>query len=85
MTATGDIQAEILGFSNKFVEYRKEFDATVQASQSKLGLVVSAVNGQRFYTDNKWNNAIVLKITGASEIKLQKTKKNEELTIEGAK
>ena len=32
---------------------------------SPVGLTVSAVNGQRFYTDNQWPNAVVLKIEGA--------------------
>jgi alpha-L-fucosidase len=27
--------------------------------------VVSAVNGQRFYTNNKWPNAVVLRIQNA--------------------
>jgi alpha-L-fucosidase len=47
------------------VEYKQNFDAKTYVSASPLGLTISAVNGQRFYTNNKWPNAVVLKISNA--------------------
>lgn len=56
---------EVLGYKSELVEYREGYDATLHVTPSKLGLNISAVNGQRFYTDNKWPNAVVFKIRGA--------------------
>jgi alpha-L-fucosidase len=63
----GDSSTEvsILGFDGKLVEYRKDFDAATYVESTRIGLVVSAVNGQRFYTDNRWPNAVVLRIRKA--------------------
>jgi len=44
------------------VEYKKDFDAHIYVQPTPVGLVISAVNGQRFYTNNKWPNTVVLKI-----------------------
>jgi alpha-L-fucosidase len=56
----------VLGYDSKLLEYQQNFDASVKVEAGKLGLVINAVNGQRFYTNNKWPNPVVLKITGAS-------------------
>lgn len=56
----------VLGYASQLVEYRENFDAAVRITPGANGLLVSAVNGQRFYTDNKWPNPVVLQIEGAS-------------------
>jgi len=55
-------KVSILGYDSQLVEYRKGYDASIHVDYSSLGLVVSAVNGQRFYTNNKWDNPVVFKI-----------------------
>jgi alpha-L-fucosidase len=66
LSGSESTQASVLGYGSKLVEYRKGFDAGVYTMLSPVGLTISAVNGQRFYTDNQWPNAVVLKIEGAS-------------------
>lgn len=63
--ANPDTKVSVLGFDSKFVEYKVGFDAGIYSHATPLGLVVSAVNGQRFYTDRRWPNAVVLKIENA--------------------
>lgn len=65
LSGSGSTKAGVLGYGSQLVEYRKDFDAGVYTMPSPVGLTVSAVNGQRFYTDNQWPNAVVLKIEGA--------------------
>ena len=52
----------ILGYASELVEYRPGYDAKIYFSQTPIGLVISAVNGHRIYTNNKWPNPVVLKI-----------------------
>jgi alpha-L-fucosidase len=75
---------EILGYKAELVEYKQNFDAKTYVSASPLGLTISAVNGQRFYTNNKWPNAVVLKISNAKgrAALLDQTKQS---TLDGAK
>ena len=77
-------QVSILGYGSELVEYKEGFDAKVYVSNTLIGLVISAVNGHRLYTNNKWPNPVVLKIENAifkapGEIKELKSK------IDGAK
>lgn len=58
-------KASILGYKSELVEYKVGFDAQTYLAPTAIGLVVSAVNGQRFYTNNRWPNAVVLRIEGA--------------------
>jgi alpha-L-fucosidase len=58
-------RVSILGFNGELVEYKKEFDAASYVAPTPIGLVVSAVNGQRLYTNNRWPNAVVMRISGA--------------------
>jgi len=58
-------KVSVLGYKSELVEYKVGFDAKTFLSPTKLGLVISAVNGQRFYTNNQWPNAVVLKIENA--------------------
>lgn len=77
-------KVSILGYKSELVEYKKDFDAQTYLAPTPIGLVVSAVNGQRFYTNNRWPNAVVLKIENAKFRKLN-TAKSTQSTIDGAK
>lgn len=77
-------KVSVLGFKSELVEYREGLDAGIYTSPTPIGLVVSAVNGQRFYTNNQWPNAVVLKIENARFRKLN-TPKTTQSKIDGAK
>lgn len=77
-------KVSILGYKGELVEYRKDFDARTYVSPTPIGLVISAVNGQRFYTNNKWPNPVVLKIENARFRKLN-TANATQSDIDGAK
>lgn len=74
----------ILGYGSELVEYRKGFDAGIYFSSTPLGLLVSAVNGHRFYTNNKWPNPVVLKIENVAYQPLVENKEQRS-TMDGAK
>ncbi len=61
---TDTTSVEILGYGSELVEYREGYDASLRFSRGNLGLGISAVNGQRFYTNNEWPNAVVFKLSG---------------------
>lgn len=67
-------KVSILGYKSELVEYKTGFDAAVRTAATPLGLTISAVNGQRFYTNNKWPNAVVLKIENAAFRKSDESK-----------
>lgn len=77
-------KVSILGYKSELVEYKKDFDAKIYNAPTNIGLVVSAVNGQRFYTNNQWKNAVVLKIENAKFRKLS-TLVSSQSKIDGAK
>ena len=52
----------VLGHDGEILEYRQGADAAVRWNATPLGLVVSAVRGQRLYTNNQWPNPVVIKI-----------------------
>jgi alpha-L-fucosidase len=62
LQGNGQTKVSVLGFGSELVEYKKDFDARVYVKSTEIGLVISAVNGQRFYTNNQWPNPVVLKI-----------------------
>lgn len=55
-------KVSVLGYASELVEYKPGFDAGVIVNTTPIGLVISAVNGQRLYTNNLWPNPVVLKI-----------------------
>ena len=59
-------KVSILGYASELLEYKPGFDAKIYVSPTPIGLVVSAVNGHRLYTNNKWPNPVVLKIENVS-------------------
>jgi alpha-L-fucosidase len=77
-------KVSILGYKSELVEYQKGLSAEIIASTSPAGLAVSAVNGQRFYTNNQWPNPVVLKIEYA-QFKEPQNSKVERSELEGAK
>ncbi|MCL4640067.1 MAG: alpha-L-fucosidase [Olivibacter sp.] len=77
-------KVSILGYKSELVEYQEGLSAKIIASTSPAGLAVSAVNGQRFYTNNQWPNPVVLKIEHA-QFKEPQNSKVERSELEGAK
>lgn len=57
-----DTKVSILGYASELLEYTKDADVGIYISPTPLGLLVSAVNGHRFYTNHKWPNPVVFKI-----------------------
>ena len=66
VTALAGVKASILGYASELLEYKPGFDAGLRVSQTPEGLAISAVNGQRLYTNNKWPNPVVLKLEGVT-------------------
>jgi alpha-L-fucosidase len=73
-----------LGYKAELVEYKSGFDSQTYLAPTPIGLVISAVNGQRFYTNNQWPNALVLKIENA-RFRQQTGLKARQSTMDGAK
>ena len=76
-------KVSILGYGSELVEYKEGFDAKIYVQPTQVGLLVSAVNGQRLYTNNKWPNPIVLKIQNVHFIDRDKKVRGKS-TIDGA-
>jgi alpha-L-fucosidase len=66
LKASGETRVSVLGFASELVEYKEGFDAAIVVYPTKIGLLISAVNGQRLYTNNQWPNPVVLKIENVS-------------------
>lgn len=77
-------KVNILGYASELVEYKKGFDAKIYTSPTPIGLVVSAVNGHRLYTNNQWPNPVVMKIENV-KYKAPVQDKVNQSTIDGAK
>jgi alpha-L-fucosidase len=74
----------ILGYASELLEYKPGFDAKIYTSSTPIGLVISAVNGQRLYTNNQWPDPVVLKI---ENVKYKPATSDQEIKnkIDGAK
>ena len=81
---TAQTTVSVLGYKSELVEYRNGFDANIRVLPTPLGLAISAVNGQRLYTNNRWPNTVVLKIEGA-KFRQQVPGKTTQSAIDGAK
>jgi alpha-L-fucosidase len=77
-------KVSILGYASELLEYKPDFDAKIYITSTPLGLVVSAVNGHRLYTNNQWPNPAVLKIDNIT-YKPAPTEKGEKIRIDGAR
>ena len=84
LQGTNQTKVSVLGYGSDLVEYKEGFDAKVYVSNTPIGLVVSAVNGQRLYTNNKWLNPVVLKIENVTFQSPEKLKVKSS-DIDGAK
>ncbi|WP_218127779.1 alpha-L-fucosidase [Niabella drilacis] len=80
---THNTTVSILGYGSELVEYRTNADTKIYTTSTPTGLLVSAVNGQRFYTNNRWPNAVVLKIEDA-RFKNPKEVQERKPSIDGA-
>lgn len=76
-------KVSILGYASELVEYKEGFDAGIYSQSTPVGLLISAVNGQRFYTDRKWPNPVVIKIENVKYRPLINSYKQS--TLDGAK
>lgn len=58
---TPETKVSVLGYGGEIMEYVNT-DPRIRWEATSLGLAVSAVNGQRYYTNNQWPNPVVLKL-----------------------
>ena len=63
--ATPQTKVTVLGQSGELVEYRPEIEPRTTWKQEDDGLHITAYRAQRLYTDRRWPNPLVLKITAA--------------------
>jgi alpha-L-fucosidase len=61
--ATPQTQISVLGQSDEIVEYRPEVKPKTTWKQDANGLHITAYRAQRLYTDRRWPNPVVLKMT----------------------
>lgn len=64
--ATPQTQISVLGQDDTVVEYRPEVKPKTAWKQDEAGLHITAFRAQRLYTDRRWPNPLVLKITNAA-------------------
>ncbi|MHC4123769.1 MAG: alpha-L-fucosidase [Planctomycetota bacterium] len=67
--ATDKTDVEILGQTGRIREYKPEVDAKGKWEQDEKGLHISAMRTQRLYTNFRWPNPVVIKITHAKPVK----------------
>lgn len=84
LEGNGKTSVSILGYASELVEYRPGYDAKIYTSNTPIGLVISAVNGHRLYTNNKWPNPVVLKIENV-KYKAPPKENDNRSRIDGAK
>jgi len=63
--ATPQTEISVLGQSDEIVEYRPEVKPKTTWTEDTGGLHINAYRAQRLYTDRRWPNPVVLKITNA--------------------
>jgi len=63
--ATRQTEISVLGQSDEIVEYRPDVKPKTTWTEDSDGLHINAYRAQRLYTDRRWPNPIVLKITNA--------------------
>jgi alpha-L-fucosidase len=61
--ATPETRVSVLGQTGEVLEYRPDVDPRPSWKQDDKGLHVSAMMAQRLYTDRRWVDPVVLKIT----------------------
>jgi alpha-L-fucosidase len=73
----------ILGYDSQLLEYKEGFDASLRFQDTNAGFLISAVNGHRLYTNNKWPNPVVIKMKGVQFKPLTESKTTKS-KIDGA-
>jgi alpha-L-fucosidase len=63
--ATAQTRVSVLGQTGEVLEYRPDVDPRPSWTQDEGGLHLSVMMAQRLYTDRKWVDPVVLKITHA--------------------
>jgi alpha-L-fucosidase len=63
LRSTPQTRVTVLGQSDEAVEYRPEVKPKTTWRQDEKGLEITAYRAQRLYTDRRWPNPLVLKIT----------------------
>jgi alpha-L-fucosidase len=63
--ATEQTEVEILGQSGEVLEYRPTVYPKGSWHQNESGLHLSVMRAQRLHNDNKWPNAVVIRVTNA--------------------
>ena len=61
---TKSSRISVLGHNGKVLEYNPDVDPAPHMKQTDDGLELTITRAQRIYNDRKWNNPIVVKITG---------------------
>jgi len=84
LDATPDTRVSIVGYASELLEYKEGFDAKIYFQPTKMGLLISAVNGHRLYTNNQWPNPVVLKIENVKYRPIDEFQVKSS-TIDGAK
>ena len=77
-------KVSILGYGSELVEYKEGLDAKIYTDNTKMGLLISAVNGHRMYTNYQWPNPIVMKIENVT-FKALAENKEQGIKMDGAK
>ncbi len=80
---TPNTKVSILGYDSQLLEYKEGFDAGLRFQDTNAGFLISAVNGHRLYTNNKWPNPVVIKMS-AVHYKSLAPLKSTKSTIDGA-
>ena len=65
-TTTPDSKISVLGHNGIVLEYQKDNDPAPHFEQKGKDVEISVTRSQRIYNDKKWNNPIVVKLTGLS-------------------
>jgi alpha-L-fucosidase len=60
-----DSKVSVLGQTGEILEYRPDIDPRPKWRQDEKGLHLDVMMAQRIYTDRKWPNPIVIKLTNA--------------------
>lgn len=61
--ATPETEISVLGQNDTVVEYKPKVDPKSRFEQTEDGLKIRVVRAQRLYTDYKWPNPVVVKLT----------------------
>ncbi len=63
---TAQTRISVLGQSDEIVEYKPEIQPKTSWTQDESGLHITAYRAQRLYTDRRWPDPLVLKITNVT-------------------